>query len=124
MNQNSDNKKVFIFDDNVEILELCTDILQDLGCEVKTSATTDDIESQVSAYMPQLIFMDNWLPNISGVEATRLLKANEMLKDIPVVYFTANSNIHELAAEAGADDFIAKPFDIFQFEEIAQKYLS
>lgn len=124
MNQNSDNKKVFIFDDNVEILELCTDILQDLGCEVKTSATTDDIESQVSAYMPQLIFMDNWLPNISGVEATRLLKANEMLKDIPVVYFTANSNIQELAAEAGADDFIAKPFDIFQFEEIAQKYLN
>ena len=116
-------KKIFIFDDNLEILELCTEILEDLGCQVNTSATTNSIEKQVTEFMPDLIFMDNWLPDMSGIEATRLLKANDDLKNIPVIYFSANSNIRELAAEAGADDFIAKPFDIDQFENIVQKYV-
>ena len=116
------NKKVFIFDDNIEILELCTEILEDLGLEVKTSPTTNSVEEQVSSYMPDLIFMDNWLPDISGIEATKLIKANEALKHIPVIYFSANSNISELANQAGADDFLAKPFDIDKFEETVKKY--
>lgn len=116
------NKKVFIFDDNIEILELCTEILEDLGLEVKTSPTTNSVEEQVSSYMPDLIFMDNWLPDISGIEATKLIKANETLKHIPVIYFSANSNISALASEAGADEFIAKPFDIDLFERTVKKY--
>lgn len=116
-------KKIFIFDDNLEILELCTEILEDLGCEVKTSPTTNNVEQQVLDYMPNLIFMDNWLPDISGIEATRLLKSNEQLKNIPVLYFSANSNIDALAAEAGADDFLGKPFDIDQFETLVKKYV-
>ena len=116
-------KKIFIFDDNLEILELCTEILEDLGCEVKTSPTTNNVEQQVLDYMPDLIFMDNWLPDISGIEATRMLKSNENLKNIPILYFSANSNIDALANEAGADDYLAKPFDIDQFEEVVKKYI-
>lgn len=116
-------KKILIFDDNLEILQLCTEILEDLGCEVKTSPTTTGTELQVTEFLPDLIFMDNWLPDISGIEATRLIKANADLKHIPVVYFSANSNISQLADEAGADDFIAKPFDIDVFEEMVQKYV-
>ncbi len=116
-------KKIFIFDDNLEILELCTEILKDLGFEVKTSPTTNGIIQQLTQFLPDLIFMDNWLPDMSGVEATRLIKATDELKNIPVIYFSANSNISELAAEAQADDFIAKPFDIDSFEEIVNKYL-
>ena len=109
------DKKVFIFDDNVEILE-------DLGFEVKTSPTTNEVEEQVLEFMPDLIFMDNWLPDISGIEATKRIKANSELSHIPVIYFSANSNISELAALAGADDYIAKPFDIELFEEKVLKY--
>lgn len=117
------SKKIFIFDDNLEILELCTEILKDLGFEVKTSPTTNSIEQQVTEFFPDLIFMDNWLPDMSGIEATRLIKANDILKNIPVIYFSANSNISQLATEAGADDFLAKPFDIDYFEEIVNKHL-
>ena len=116
------NKKVFIFDDNLEILELCTEILQDIGCVVKTSPTTNRVEQQVADYMPDLIFMDNWLPDISGIEATKIIKSNEKLKPIPVIYFSANSNISALASEAGADEFLAKPFDIDLFEKTVKKY--
>lgn len=116
-------KKVFIFDDNHEILNLCTELLEDLGCEVKTSPTTNNVERQVEDYMPNLIFMDNWLPDISGIEATQRLKSLENLRHIPVVYFSANSHVGELAAEAGADDFLAKPFDIVDFEELVKKHI-
>jgi CheY-like chemotaxis protein len=119
----NEDKKIFIFDDNLEILELCTEILEELGCEVKTSPTTNDIEEQVLEFMPDLILMDNWLPDISGIEATKLIKANSDLKHIPVIYFSANTNISALAKEAGAEDFVAKPFDINMFEEKVKKYL-
>ena len=55
-------KKVFVFDDNRDILDLCTFILEDAGYEIKTSENANDIEKQVAEYMPDLIFMDNWLP--------------------------------------------------------------
>lgn len=117
-------KKVLIFDDNVELLELCTIILEELGCEIKTTATSDDADQQVLAFMPDIILMDNWLPNLSGIEATQLIKSNDKLKNIPVIYFSANNNVHELAAKAGADDYLAKPFDIAHLENMIVKYSS
>lgn len=115
-------KKILIFDDNEELLELCTIILEDMGCEIHTSTTTNNVEQQVTEYGPDLIFMDNWLPDVSGVDATKQLKANKDLRHIPVIYFSANNNVEELASEAGADDFLAKPFDISAMENIVRKY--
>ena len=66
-------KKVFVFDDNRDILDLCTFILEDAGYEIKTSETANEIESQVAAYMPDIIFMDNWLPDLGGIQATKAL---------------------------------------------------
>ena len=115
-------KKILIFDDNQELLELCTIILEEIGYQIKTSSTSNEVERQVSDFGPDIIFMDNWLPDVSGVEATRQLKSNSQLRHIPVIYFSANNNIVELAKEAGADDFISKPFDIIDLEDIVKKY--
>ena len=117
-------KKVFIFDDNEELLELCTIILEDIGCRIKTSVTSNNIVQQVSEFMPDIIFMDNWLPDISGVEATRLLKADVLLQHIPVIYFSANNKVSELAKEAGADDYLSKPCDISALENIVKKHFN
>lgn len=118
----STKKKVFIFDDNEELLELCTLILEDLGCEIKTSMLSDNPDVQVMEFWPDIIFMDNWLPNISGVEATKIIKANKQVSHIPVIYISANNNVQDLALEAGADDYLAKPFDISALEEMVIKY--
>lgn len=115
-------KKIFIFDDNQELLDLCTIILEDIGYQIKTSATSNNVVEQVTEYKPDIIFMDNWLPDITGVDATKQLKANTDLNRIPVIYFSANNNISELAKEAGADDFLSKPFDITALEEMVRKY--
>lgn len=115
--------KVLIFDDNEELLELCTIILEELGCIIKTTATSDDADKQVLEFMPDIIFMDNWLPNLSGIEATRLIKKNSLVNKIPVIYFSANDKIQDLARKAGADDHLAKPFDISAMEEMVFKHV-
>ncbi len=43
---------------------------------------------QVSAFMPDVIFMDNWLPDVNGIIATQQTKSCEAIKHIPVIYFT------------------------------------
>lgn len=119
----SNLKKVFVFDDNADILELCTIILEDAGYEIKTSATSNQIIDQVLAYMPDIIFMDNWLPDVGGIDATRELKGDERLKNIPVIYFTANNDVKSLAEQAGADGYLSKPFDIQELENIIERHL-
>ncbi|WP_449435793.1 response regulator [Pedobacter steynii] len=118
------NKRVFVFDDNAEILELCTIILEDAGYDIRTSSTSNDIIGQVQAYVPDIIFMDNWLPDVGGIDATRALKAHETLKSIPVIYFSANNDVKTLAAEAGADGYLSKPFDIQELEDVIRKHLA
>lgn len=120
----AEQKKVFIFDDNTDILELCTFILEDAGYEIKTSSTSNHIIDQVSAYIPDIIFMDNWLPDVGGIEATRELKGHETLKNIPVIYFSANNDVMLLADQAGADGYLSKPFDIQDLENIIIKHLA
>jgi len=112
------SKKVFIFDDNKDILELCTLILEGAGYETKTSSTSNHIIEQVANYEPDVILMDNWLPDVGGIEATQELKRHPLYKDIPVIYFSANNDIKTLAETAGAESYLAKPFDIDQLEEI------
>lgn len=119
----AEQKKVFIFDDNTDILELCTFILEDAGYEIKTSSTSNNIIAQVSAYIPDIIFMDNWLPDIGGIEATRELKGHDTLRNIPVIYFSANNDVMSLADQAGADGYLSKPFDIQELENIILKHL-
>jgi CheY-like chemotaxis protein len=118
------NKKVFVFDDNVDILELCTIILEDAGYDIKTSSTSNNIIDQVMGYTPDIIFMDNWLPDVGGIAATRALKSHAVLKDIPVIYFSANNDVKSLADEAGADGYLSKPFDIEELEKIISKHLA
>lgn len=117
------NKKVFVFDDNIDILELCTIILEDAGYEIKTSSTSNNIVDQVLSYTPDIIFMDNWLPDVGGIDATKALKQHALLKNIPVIYFSANNDVKSLAEQAGADGYLSKPFDIQELEDIIAKHV-
>jgi CheY-like chemotaxis protein len=65
--------------------------------------------------------MDNWIPDAGGVLATRQIKDDLILKSIPVIFFSANDHVQELAAEAGAEFFLQKPFDIDELENVVSK---
>ncbi|MGN7863564.1 response regulator [Chryseobacterium sp.] len=116
-------KRILIFDDDTAILEVITIIFEENGYEVKISETSHDILEKVADYQPDVILMDNWIPKIGGVEATRLLKSTEEFKHIPVIYVTANNDIVALASEAQADDYVSKPFNLDDLEVMVDKYI-
>ena len=116
MNENA--KKIIIFDDDEDILSICNYILTEQGWTVYTFTDCNDITEKVAAIMPQVILMDNWIPDAGGIIATQTLKKSAELKDIPVVYFSANSDIQLLASHAGAETYLAKPFDLEELERV------
>ncbi|QIY90236.1 response regulator [Chryseobacterium gallinarum] len=116
-------KKILIFDDDAAILEVVTIIFEENGYDVKISETSHDILEKVAEYKPDVILMDNWIPKIGGVEATKLLKSSAEFRHIPVIYVTANNDIVALAAEAQADDYVSKPFNLDDLEEIVAKHI-
>jgi CheY-like chemotaxis protein len=118
------NKRVLILDDDIDILQICTIVLKKKGFDVQTLNNSSQVVSQVRSYQPDVILMDNWIPGPGGIEATRLLKQEPATQDIPVIFFSANSNVTQLAHEARADYFLQKPFDITELEGIVQLAIS
>ena len=116
-------KKILIFDDDRSILEVISIIFEENGYKVEISETSHDIMERVENFRPDLILMDNWIPNIGGIEATKILKSNEQFRNIPEIYVTANNDIESLAESAKADDYVAKPFDLEELENKVAKYI-
>jgi two-component system cell cycle response regulator DivK len=117
-------KKVVIFDDDADILSICSFILEEQGWTVFGYTDCNQIVEKVSSILPDVILMDNWIPEDGGIIATQRLKNTEVLKKIPVIYFSANSDIEILASHAGAETYLAKPFDLEDLERIINDVLS
>jgi two-component system, cell cycle response regulator DivK len=75
--------------------------------------------------VPQLILMDVQLPKMSGLDATRALKADPRTSDIPIIVITsfALSGDREKAAAAGADSYLAKPYSPRELLALVRQYL-
>lgn len=112
------SRRIMIFDDDTDILSICCLILESQGWDVRTFNTCNNIVKVVEEGQPDVIVMDNWIPDTGGIVATQTLKAHETLKHIPVIYFSANHDIKNLAKQAGTEYYLAKPFDIQQFEDL------
>jgi two-component system cell cycle response regulator DivK len=117
---NQANKKIIIFDDDEDILSICTYILEELGWEITSFTDCNNIVERVNSIQPFVIFMDNWIPNEGGMLATQKIKNTPGISDIPIVYFSANSDIKQLAEQAGAEHYLAKPFDLDQLTRIVE----
>jgi len=116
-------KRILIFDDDKSILDVFTIIFSENGYEVEVSETSHNIIERVADFRPHLILMDNWIPDIGGIEAVKLLRNHREFKDIPVIYISANSDINTLAKKAEADDYLAKPFELQILEKKVEKFL-
>jgi len=117
-------KKIIIFDDDEDILSVCIYVLEEQGWDVHVFTDCNQIIDKVSGVMPDVILMDNWIPDTGGIIATQALKNNDALKYIPVVYFSANSDIQLLAKQAGAEAYLAKPFDLDDMERVIDSVLA
>jgi len=115
-------KKILICDDDEGIVDVAGIVLRDAGYDVTTITTSEKIFSVVDKLQPDMILLDLWMPNISGEEITLHLKNQDRTKHIPIVIVSASRKTEHIALKVGADDFMCKPFDIEQLEEIVRKY--
>jgi DNA-binding response OmpR family regulator len=116
--------RVMIFDDDTDLLEVCSIVLKSKNYVVNGLNKCNDILLEVKTFSPNVILMDNWIPDVGGVQATRQLKNDPDLKSIPVIFFSANDRVEDLATEAGADFFLQKPFDIEELETTVSKAIA
>jgi len=118
-------KKILVVDDTewnrdllVQLLEDDYDILQAVDGAEGVKKTEDD--------KPDLILMDLGMPVMDGWEATRRIKANDALKQIPIIAVTSHAMVGDEidARKAGCDDYLPKPIDEQLLIEKIKKFLS
>lgn len=112
-----------VFDDEVDVLLILRLKIQAMGFRVITNETCENIVDVVKENQPDLIIIDNWIPDIGGIEATRRLKKDSVLTKIPVIMCTASKDAKILAASAGANGYIEKPFDLKTLEQVISEHV-
>jgi CheY-like chemotaxis protein len=115
---NEQRKKIIVADDDPDILDILKMILEVVGgYEVITTTNGESVYGLLEE-TPDLILLDLWMSGQNGSEICKNLKADKSTRNLPLILFSASKNIKEISYTAGADDFIAKPF---QMEDLLEK---
>ena len=119
------SKTILIVEDNELNMKLFNDLLQAHGyatLQVKDGRSVVEITRQ---NRPDLILMDIQLPEISGLEITKMLKADDDLRAIPVVAVTAFAmkGDEQKIRNGGCDGYIAKPISVASFLQTVSRFL-
>ncbi|MHB8791815.1 MAG: response regulator [Thermoleophilia bacterium] len=117
--------KILVVEDNLMNLELVSDVLEAHGYEVLQADTGQKALEIAGKELPDLVLMDIQLPEMDGLEVTRLLKNNEQTRGIKVIALTAHAmrGDEERAREAGCSGYIAKPINTREFAGVIAGYL-
>ena len=119
----SDKYRVLVVDDDPEITELFADVLKDDGrFEVATAQTGYDAGVMTQQFKPDVVVLDYMLPDINGNVVCRTIRENPELSRIKILIISGVVNPSDIdrLMQAGADDFIKKPFNI---ESVVQRIL-
>jgi CheY-like chemotaxis protein len=115
---------VYIFDDDPDILFICEVVLRNKGYTIYSSGNCNDIVNKIKQAGADIVLLDNKIPPEGGIVAARQLLNDADTRQIPIVYFSANTQVEQLSAEAGTKYFIQKPFDISDLEAIIASALA
>ena len=118
--------KILIAEDERDIRDLITFTLGFAGFEVVAAANGEEAVNLARQEFPDLILMDVRMPRMTGYEACALMKADAKLKDIPVIFLSAKGQDSEIQTglQAGAADYLLKPFAPDQLTERIQSVLA
>jgi two-component system response regulator MtrA len=103
---------VLVAEDDEDILEMVVFDLEDEGYEVLTARDGDAAIALALERRPDLVLLDVAMPGLDGYEVTRRLRAEKSTSGTPVVLLTARAQVRDviLGFEAGANDYVTKPF--------------
>jgi len=107
------NKKILIVDDETINLDFFEVMLSKLGFAVEKATDGKEALDKVKRFIPDLILLDNIMPNMTGWEVTKILKSDPKYKDIPIIMFSALDDVKDKIEgfELGVDDYITKPYN-------------
>ena len=107
-----DTPLVLVADDEEDIRALVAFRLKRAGYDVITAADGAEALTLATTRLPDLIVLDMMMPKATGLEVTRSLREQDSTRDIPVILLTARAQEADVASgfEAGADDYVKKPF--------------
>ena len=117
---------VLVVDDTPDNLRLLTGVLEQMGHEVRPVMSGAQALLAARHSPPDLVLLDVTMPEMSGYEVCARLKADPQLKDIPVVFLTALSDIADKvrAFEVGGVDYITKPFHLEEVQARVRTHLA
>lgn len=114
------SKKILVADDDLAICESLQLMLQEEGYEVDITLDGSTLKNiQKDVY--DLILLDVWMSGHDGSHICRELKSNKETQSLPIIIMTARREAENIAIEAGANDFIAKPFSMSELLEKVAK---
>lgn len=109
----TDDGRILIVEDDVDLAEMLDALFQDLGYEVATTPYGEEALALCEERRPELVILDIYLPGIDGYEVCRRLRSNPLTKHIAVIFLTVRNLKDDklMGLELGAVDYITKPFD-------------
>jgi DNA-binding response OmpR family regulator len=116
-------KHIIITDDDASMRDIFQLILQRAGYIV-TCYSDGEILLSNRFELPDLFILDKQLSGVDGLDICRFLKSQESTKNVPIIIISASPYVAQLANEAGADDFIEKPFKTKELLAMAEKYIN
>ena len=107
-----EKEKILIIDDDADIGMMMKMMLQFKGYDADLFTNADNIEEHVFTHHYDLIFIDMLLSGRNGTDICAALKNNPIVGAIPVIMMSAHPDAKHICLAAGANDFIAKPFEV------------
>ncbi len=106
------SKRILIVDDEPDVTELVGYQLRAKGFEVEALNDPTQSIAKFRSFQPDLVILDVMMPDISGIQLCRMLRADPKTKEVPVIFLTAKAEETDrvLGLEVGGDDYICKPF--------------
>ncbi len=109
---------ILVVDDDVDVAETVARTLQRAGFDTLISYRGANALQLARDRRPDLVVLDIKMPGLNGLDACRMLRATPDLSRVPVLFLSAKSEVTDRLEgfEAGADDYITKPFDLRELE--------
>lgn len=112
---------VFICDDDVAISDMLALVVESVGRAVCVENDSTQLYKRLQEVNPKLLIIDLWMPFLSGDEIIRQLRADSAFDDLYIVCISASIHGEQTAMNAGANRFIAKPFDISEILSVVSE---
>src|SRR5829696_7825361 len=116
--------RILVIDDDLDILVVMEILLNMKGFEIDVTSKWENTFDKIESFKPDLILLDVLISGNDGRVLCKQLKSDPHKKEIPVIMFSAHPSAAATIKEYGANDFIAKPFDVNDLLAKISKQLS